>query len=141
LARARSSRACSSLYFGVGVGEASLITRVLLLALALAFVFDSVLLQAPNARADNTSAAGSHKFFVIPYSFTRKGESPASPLAGDSLSEIFHGFADLPFGFAELFLYVAFDLIGGSPVAKVAVTSQLTQFLFDRALNLFAFAL
>src|SRR6185312_6404328 len=66
-ARSRSSRACSSLYFGVAVaiGEGERAKPTLLFALAFAFMFESVLLQAINAKPDTRIAVSHKTYFLI----------------------------------------------------------------------------
>src|ERR1043166_329479 len=116
LAFSRSSRACSSVYFGVGVavGEALLIMPVLLFALAFApaFMFDSVLLQATSATPSNTIAPiNKRSFFIFSVSFLNgpQEESPASPLAGDLFADIFHGIPDFTPGLPHCLLQLSFS--------------------------------
>jgi hypothetical protein len=88
---------------------------VLLFALAFApaFMFDSVLLQATSATPNNTIAPINKKsLFIFSASFLKtapREESPASPLAGDLLADIFHGIPDFTPGLSHCLLQLSFS--------------------------------
>lgn len=126
LARALSSFACASEYFGVAVGAGVAAVRgALMLAFALAFKFVVVSLQAVKLKLTAPIAAThNHSFVLIFASFLSnvpEKESPASPFAGDSVAEILNSFADFSPGPPDCLLNSSFKPLLLAAVFEAAV--------------------
>src|SRR5438270_6713452 len=69
-----------------------------------------------------------------------KKRSPASPLAGDLVTEVFDGLADLSICLSYFLLHSTFCALHAAARFEVTIASQLTKFGFRRALDLLRLA-
>src|SRR5882724_10360456 len=104
-------------------------------------MLDVVSLQAANANADTRIVATAINFMLItprpPGTAATERESPASPLAGDLLTEVFDCFADFSLCVSYSLLRSAFCALHAAARFEVTIARQLTKFSFRRAFRLF----
>jgi len=68
-------------------------------------------------------------------------KSPASPLAGNLVAEVFNGLADFPARSSNGLLHPAFCTFLMTALMQIGIVQSLTKFLFDRSADFFCLCL